>query len=54
MAVMAVGCLASLVLYALLAILLIPDGAPFLVVATFLVGVIVVVGRWMRSDWPLY
>jgi uncharacterized membrane protein YccC len=51
---MAAGCLASLALYVLMAILLIPDGAPFLVVATFLVGVIVVDGRWMRSDWPLY
>jgi hypothetical protein len=38
---MAAGCLASLALYVLMAILLIPDGAPFL-------------GRWMRSDWPLY
>jgi hypothetical protein len=45
---MAAGCLASLALYVLMAILLIPD------VATFLVGVIVVVNRWMRSDWPLY
>jgi uncharacterized BrkB/YihY/UPF0761 family membrane protein len=45
---MAAGCLASLALYVLMAIL------PFLVVATFLVGVIVVVNRWMRSDWPLY
>jgi uncharacterized membrane protein YccC len=51
---MAAGCLASLALYVLMAILLIPDAAPFLVVATFLVGVIVVVNRWMRSDWPLY
>jgi uncharacterized membrane protein YccC len=51
---MAAGCLASLALYVLLAILLIPDGAPFLVLATFLVGVIVVANRWLRSDWPLY
>jgi hypothetical protein len=51
---LAAGCLASLALYVLVAILLIPDGAPFLVVATFLVGVIVVANRWLRSDWPLY
>jgi hypothetical protein len=48
---MAVGCLASLALYAAALLLLVPNVGPLIA----LFGIFVVVTlRWMRSDWPLY
>lgn len=51
---MAAGCLASLALYIAVALFLVPDGLPLLAVAIFLVAVLVIANRALRSDWPLY
>lgn len=51
---MAFGCLASLVLYAVLAAFLIPNGLVLLATAVLIVGTVLLVNRWLHSDWPLY
>ena len=51
---MAFGCLGSVAVYLIALMLLVPDTAPLLAVVLFLIATILIVNRWLRSEWPLY